>query len=61
MLDRKGRLLGDIGSATIMLEMVASHESWIWHGCLASGVNNNVNMLNESLLFTDMLRGEAQV
>jgi hypothetical protein len=55
----KGR---DIKYPTIILEVVASYDRWIWHAFFGvAGSNNDINVLNQSPLFTDVLRGEAPV
>jgi hypothetical protein len=51
---------GDHGVPTIILEAVASHDRWIWHAFFGvPGSNNDINVLNQSHLFIDQLRGEA--
>jgi len=51
---------GDHGVPTIILEAIASHDRWIWHGFFGvAGSNNDINVLNQSTLFVDQLRGEA--
>ena len=53
---------GDIKHPTIILEAVASYDRWIWHAYFGvAGSNNDINVLNQSTLFTDVLRGEAPV
>lgn len=53
---------GDIKHPTIILEAVASYDRWIWHAFFGvAGSNNDINVLNQSPLFTDVLRGEAPV
>jgi hypothetical protein len=53
---------GDIKHPTIILEAVASYDRWIWHAFFGvAGSNNDLNVLNQSPLFTDVLRGEAPV
>ena len=43
-----------------MLEAVASYDLWIWHAFFgASGSNNDVNVLDQSPLFTEQLQGKA--
>ena len=43
-----------------MLEVVASQDLWIWHAFFGvAGSNNDINVLNQSPLFTEVLRGEA--
>ncbi|XP_057793511.1 protein ALP1-like [Salvia miltiorrhiza] len=55
--------LGDQGEPTIILEVVASQELWIWHAFFGiAGSNNDTNVLNQSTLFNDVLSGnEAAV
>nr|XP_043638320.1 uncharacterized protein LOC122609301 [Erigeron canadensis] len=51
---------GDKGHPTIMLEAVASYDLWIWHAYFGpTGSNNDINVLNESNLFEDLLRNKA--
>jgi hypothetical protein len=51
---------GDHGVATVMLEAVASQDTWIWHSFFGvAGSNNDINVLNQSPLFTDVLKGRA--
>ena len=53
---------GDIKHPTIILEAVASYDRWIWHAFFGvAGSNNDINVLNQSPLFVDVLRGEAPV
>jgi hypothetical protein len=43
-----------------MLEAVASLDLWIWHAFFgAAGSNNDINVLDQSPLFTDVLQGRA--
>jgi len=43
-----------------MLEAVASYDLWIWHAFFgASGLNNDINVLDQSPLFTEQLQGKA--
>ncbi|KAI3746155.1 hypothetical protein L6452_08578 [Arctium lappa] len=49
---------GDHGVPTIMLETVASQDLWIWHAYFGvAGSNNDINVLNQSTLFNDVLQG----
>lgn len=51
---------GDYGTATIILEAVASHDRWIWHAYFGvAGSNNDINVINQSPVFTDLLWGRA--
>ncbi|XP_071728565.1 protein ALP1-like [Rutidosis leptorrhynchoides] len=48
---------GDHGYPTIMLEAVASYDLWIWHAYFGpAGSNNDINVLNQSDLFNDLLQ-----
>ena len=43
-----------------MLEAVASQDLWIWHSFFGvAGSNNDINVLNQSPLFTNVLQGRA--
>ena len=51
---------GDIKHPTVILEAVASYDRWIWHAFFGvAGSNNDINVLNQSSLFHEVLRGEA--
>ena len=51
---------GDIKYPSVMLEVVASHDLWIWHAFFGvAGSNNDINVLNRSPLFTEVLQGRA--
>lgn len=51
---------GDHGHPTIMLEAVASYDLWIWHAFFgAAGSNNDINVLNQSNLFKDLIEDRA--
>ncbi|XP_071713660.1 uncharacterized protein [Rutidosis leptorrhynchoides] len=51
---------GDHGYPTIMLEAVASYDLWIWHAYFGpAGSNNNINVLNQSDLFNELLQDTA--
>nr|XP_043626088.1 uncharacterized protein LOC122597576 [Erigeron canadensis] len=51
---------GDKGHQTIMLEAVASYDLWIWHAYFGpAGSNNDINVLNESDLFHQLLQDKA--
>jgi len=57
----KGKLCrGDHGKSTIMLKAVASQDIWIWHAFFGiAGSNNDINVLNQSNVFNDILEGQA--
>ena len=51
---------GDHGVPTLILEAVASYDLWIWHAFFGvAGSNNDINVLNQSPLFIEELKGEA--
>lgn len=51
---------GDHGHPTIMLEAVASQDLWVWHAfCGVAGSNNQLNVLDRSGIFTDIIEGIA--
>ncbi|XP_042404757.1 putative nuclease HARBI1 [Zingiber officinale] len=51
---------GDHGVPTIVFEAVASSDLWIWHAFFGiAGSRNDINVLNESPLFNDVLQGNA--
>ncbi len=51
---------GDYGVPTIILEAVASYDLRIWHAFFGvAGSNNDINVLNQSPLFLDVLKGDA--
>jgi hypothetical protein len=51
---------GHYGFPTMILEAVASHDLHIWHAFFGvAGSNNDINMLNQSPLFLEVIKGEA--
>ncbi|XP_074376743.1 uncharacterized protein LOC141718259 [Apium graveolens] len=51
---------GHKGVATIILEAVASSDLWIWHAFFGvAGSNNDINVLDRSPVFDDILQGRA--
>lgn len=45
---------------TIIFEVITSQNLWIWHAYYeVTDSNTNINMLNQSLLFNDVLQGRA--
>ena len=46
---------------TLILEAVAaSHDLWIWHAFFGvPGSNNDINVLNQSTVFINELKGQA--
>ncbi|XP_010669703.1 uncharacterized protein LOC104886874 [Beta vulgaris subsp. vulgaris] len=56
----KGLYQGRSKSATIILEVVASGDLWIWHAFFgAFGTCNDINVLQRSLVFDDFYQGKA--
>ena len=56
----KGQFTRGHGTPTIILEAVASHDLWIWHAFFGvAGSRNDINVLNESPLFNNVLTGSA--
>ncbi|XP_023766051.2 uncharacterized protein LOC111914572 [Lactuca sativa] len=58
---RKGKYTsGHYGSPLLVLEVVASQDLWIWHVFFGvAGSNNDVNVLDQSPIFDDLLNGKA--
>jgi hypothetical protein len=51
---------GDIKHPIIILEAIASHDRWIQHAFFGVvGSNNDINVLNQSPLFIDVIRGHT--
>ena len=51
---------GDQGVPMIILEAVALHDRWIWHAFFGvARSNNDINVLNQSPMFIQQLRGEG--
>ncbi|XP_020262216.1 uncharacterized protein LOC109838163 [Asparagus officinalis] len=51
---------GHKGTATVILEAVASYDLWIWHAFLGLPDSlNNINVLDRSPVFDDIESGEA--
>jgi hypothetical protein len=51
---------GDKGVPTLILEAVASQDLRIWHAYFGlPGSNNDINVLNQSSLFIDQLKGQS--
>nr|GEX65876.1 hypothetical protein [Tanacetum cinerariifolium] len=54
--------IGDKKYPTIMLKVVASHDMWIWHAFFgAAGANNDINVLDNSLLFDDLIDDKSSI
>ncbi|XP_021617979.1 uncharacterized protein LOC110619028 [Manihot esculenta] len=55
-----GQYTSRSGSPTIILEVVADYDLWIWHAYFGmSGSNNDINILESSYLFSDLAKGIA--
>ncbi|KAL7607127.1 hypothetical protein Lser_V15G19796 [Lactuca serriola] len=53
---------GHHGSPSLVLEAVASQDLWIWHAFFGvAGSNNDVNVLDQSPIFDDLLNGKARM
>ncbi|XP_062080970.1 uncharacterized protein LOC133785770 [Humulus lupulus] len=53
-----GQYAGRSGSSTIILEVVADYDLWIWHAYFGlPGSNNDINVLEASHLFADLVAG----
>jgi len=51
---------GDHDKPTVILEAIASRNLWIWHAFFGvAGSNNDINVLNQSDVFNDVLQGRA--
>lgn len=56
----KGMYSRSTGKPTIVLEAVASYDLWIWHAFFgAPGTMNDLNILDRSNVFDDILNGKA--
>ncbi|VVA30196.1 PREDICTED: putative nuclease HARBI1, partial [Prunus dulcis] len=48
------------GQKIIILETVAGFDTWVWHAFFGvAGSQNDLNMLGQSRVFNDVLRGEG--
>ncbi|KAI5343676.1 hypothetical protein L3X38_011552 [Prunus dulcis] len=48
------------GQKSIILEAVAGFDTWVWHAFFGvAGSQNDLNVLGQSPVFNDVLRGEA--
>ena len=48
----------DHGTPSLVLEAAASQDLWIWHALFGvAGSNNDINVLDQSPIFNDMLSG----
>ncbi|XP_050125525.1 uncharacterized protein LOC126602652 [Malus sylvestris] len=55
-----GQFKGHHNKPTIVLEVVASYDTWIWHAFFSAlGSNNDINVLWSSPLFNDVVNGWA--
>ncbi|XP_060178183.1 uncharacterized protein LOC132608125 [Lycium barbarum] len=51
---------GRSGSPTIILEVVADYDLWMWHAYFGMpGTNNDINVLESSHLFSNLAKGIA--
>nr|GEY27386.1 hypothetical protein [Tanacetum cinerariifolium] len=63
VLEQADNTIGEIKKyPTIMLEAVASQDLWIWHAFFGvAGANNDINVLDNSPLFDDILNDTAPI
>ena len=55
-----GQYSGRSGAPTIILEVVADYDLWIWHAYFGMpGSNNDINVLESSRLFSNLAQGIA--
>ena len=55
-----GQYSGRSGAPTIILEVVADYDLWIWHAYFGMpGSNNDINVLESSRLFSNLTQGIA--
>ena len=51
---------GHIHESTVILEVVASHDLWIWHSFFGlRGSHNDINVLDWSSIFFELVEGRA--
>ncbi|KAM6542923.1 hypothetical protein CsatB_007370 [Cannabis sativa] len=56
----KGMYCGHIHEPTIILEVVASYDLWIWHAFFGlPGSHNDINVLEHSSVFRELTEGRA--
>ena len=57
-----GAYSGRKGRPTIILEAVASHDTYIWHAFFGTpGAQNDLNVLSASLVFERVIAGSAHM
>ncbi|XP_004288843.1 PREDICTED: putative nuclease HARBI1 [Fragaria vesca subsp. vesca] len=55
-----GAYSGRKGRPTIILEAVASHDTWVWHAFFGvPGAQNDINVLNQSPVFEGLIAGNS--
>ena len=56
----KGIYTGHIHESTVILEVVASHDLWIWHAFFGlPGSHNDINVLDRSSIFSELVERRA--
>ena len=56
----KGQYIGHTCDSTIILEIVASYDLWIWHAFFGLlGSHNDINVLERSSVFSELAEGRA--
>ena len=58
--EKQGQYKGHVEKPTIILEVVASNDLWIWHAFFGMpGSHNDINVLHRSPLFDNLAEGRA--
>jgi hypothetical protein len=58
--DKQGQYKGHVDNPTLILEVVASDDLWIWHAFFGMpGSLNDINVLHRSPLFDNLAEGKA--
>lgn len=56
----QGQYRGKSGVSTVILEAVATYNTWIWHTYIGvPGSNNDINVIDQSPFMLDWLQGHA--
>ena len=56
----QGEYKGHVGECTVILEVVATHDCWIWHSFFGmASSHNDINVLQHSPVFSRLSEGNA--